>query len=1001
LRTTAAPPIVHESLRTSGRPLDDAARAFFEPRLGADLSEVRLHTDDQAAQGALDIHAKAFTHGQDIYFGHGFYQPGTQAGDKLLAHELTHTLQQENGASVQSTELVSHRDDPAEREAQSIADNFVRAGETDERTEARPSAGPPAIQQQATSAIQRDDDSPAGHPVKAGFGNRPHAVETPGFGNQPPAGGKAGFGTHPHAVKQFGVVAETGDDETLAEALAKTGFGKSGAAGVGTSSAPQVRSFDFRWTPAENIERLKHIWITDGQTAFNEFAHEYLQRMRNTGGPDLMDQFAEQFWNYIWNQIGGQITNDPNVQMMVGIGASVLAQQKRIKEEIEERKKFIASFEEEARKYTREALKKSQERVVGELKHYFGATWIRNYLFDSTDESRTLEDDRAARRGLGIAAAGLARRRNALIKANTVIRNMIRTWGHHPKDLGEIDRVEAAHREAIHAYEVFRLQVILRFPILEEISSPEIDPFRNEDDEPDDPQGEQLNMLAKMAHDEITEESIKFIINTVAEKLRNIRKSREDIEPGGDINIWRVPELVQATRERLGVARGTVEAELIDRKFTEENRPQNEPEDLLGKILLYGGLVLAPFTDFLSLVPYGIYEAGKVGIEISEHIKEYMTAKALHGTDFGAAAISAEDPSLFWLAGDIVNAGIAVINLAPLAGPAVRIFRRLAPLARLAREVKAGEEALITLNNSAKEAAGQELKLGLDKATEFADNVAKDAKAARTGETVGVTAEEARMLEEAEPAAAKAAAKQLDPLAAQPAPMTVGEQTARVEELLAKQRGLKGKIRQANSNQISAGKTIDAFEDSTSLTPRQSESLKKAKDSYDEARETETLLQGELEKVQAELTEVRRRVVQPTSWQEHESAVFQRQIADHPGMPVGEQITLDVTDLATNRTVEIKIDVAVLENGELNLVDAKFSAQTDLTQGAIGGVYTPNQSLVYRWISGGNKVTVVPKGANAANMGLKVGEPVKVSPKIEVHVNSPEGIRVRDFKDTI
>src|SRR6266496_3317996 len=102
LRTTAAPPIVHESLRTSGRPLDDAARAFFEPRLGADLSEVRLHTDDQAAQGALDIHAKAFTHGQDIYFGHGFYQPGTQAGDKLLAHELTHTLQQENGASVQS-----------------------------------------------------------------------------------------------------------------------------------------------------------------------------------------------------------------------------------------------------------------------------------------------------------------------------------------------------------------------------------------------------------------------------------------------------------------------------------------------------------------------------------------------------------------------------------------------------------------------------------------------------------------------------------------------------------------------------------------------------------------------------------------------------------------------------------------------------------------------------------------------------------------------------------
>ena len=87
--------------------------------------------------------------------------------------------------------------------------------------------------------------------------------------------------------------------------------------------------------------------------------------------------------------------------MMVGIGASILFAQKRIKEEVEERKKFIASFEEEARKYTREALKKSQERVIGELKHYFGASWIRDYLFDSTDDSKTLEDDRAARRGLG------------------------------------------------------------------------------------------------------------------------------------------------------------------------------------------------------------------------------------------------------------------------------------------------------------------------------------------------------------------------------------------------------------------------------------------------------------------------------------------------------------------------------------------------------------------------------------------------------------------------
>src|SRR5215813_9299433 len=138
--------------------------------------------------------------------------------------------------------------------------------------------------------------------------------------------------------------------------------------------------------------------------------------MQNTGGTDAMDKFADRFWDYIWKEIGGVITMDANNQMMVGIGATIVLAQKRIKAEEEEQRNFIASFEEEARKYTKEALKKSQQRVVGELRHYFGATWIRDYLLDSTDDddTRTLEDDKKARRGLGIAAAGLAKRRNAL-----------------------------------------------------------------------------------------------------------------------------------------------------------------------------------------------------------------------------------------------------------------------------------------------------------------------------------------------------------------------------------------------------------------------------------------------------------------------------------------------------------------------------------------------------------------------------------------------------------
>ena len=80
--------------RQGGRPLDAGARGFLEPRLGADLGGVRVHTDAAAARSAQQLAAQAFTVGSDIYFGSGRYQPGTQSGRRLLAHELVHVTQQ-------------------------------------------------------------------------------------------------------------------------------------------------------------------------------------------------------------------------------------------------------------------------------------------------------------------------------------------------------------------------------------------------------------------------------------------------------------------------------------------------------------------------------------------------------------------------------------------------------------------------------------------------------------------------------------------------------------------------------------------------------------------------------------------------------------------------------------------------------------------------------------------------------------------------------------------
>ncbi len=95
---TAVPPTVHEVLRTPGQSLDPAARALMEPRFGQDFSRVRVHVDSQAGASARDMGALAYTVGRDIVFAQGQFALHTASGQRLLAHELAHTVQQGAGA---------------------------------------------------------------------------------------------------------------------------------------------------------------------------------------------------------------------------------------------------------------------------------------------------------------------------------------------------------------------------------------------------------------------------------------------------------------------------------------------------------------------------------------------------------------------------------------------------------------------------------------------------------------------------------------------------------------------------------------------------------------------------------------------------------------------------------------------------------------------------------------------------------------------------------------
>lgn len=82
------------SLRGGGSRLDEDVRSFFEPRFGRDFSDVRVHTGGRADAVARAVNATAFTLGRDVVFRSGAYQPGTAGGRRLLAHELTHVVQQ-------------------------------------------------------------------------------------------------------------------------------------------------------------------------------------------------------------------------------------------------------------------------------------------------------------------------------------------------------------------------------------------------------------------------------------------------------------------------------------------------------------------------------------------------------------------------------------------------------------------------------------------------------------------------------------------------------------------------------------------------------------------------------------------------------------------------------------------------------------------------------------------------------------------------------------------
>ena len=192
---TDAPPAVGEALRSSGRPLGDGTRSFMESQFGYDFGSVRVHTDAKAAASARSVNALAYTVGSDIILGAGAPAQETSAGQKLLAHELTHVVQQSGGSGPQQLQRwsLSNCD-----KTQSVHVEKAFAQSSEDLSKAVSILAPPTTTfvKNALYLAFRDDSEATANKLRKDIGKLKQNIATTNVTCQP--------STHPDCKTDFG-----------------------------------------------------------------------------------------------------------------------------------------------------------------------------------------------------------------------------------------------------------------------------------------------------------------------------------------------------------------------------------------------------------------------------------------------------------------------------------------------------------------------------------------------------------------------------------------------------------------------------------------------------------------------------------------------------------------------------------------------------------------------------------------------------------------------------
>lgn len=567
-----------------GQPLDATTRQFFETRMGHDFSGTRIYTNDAASSAAASINARAFTHGNDVVFGRSHYQPTNPTGQRLLAHELTHVVQQSTSDLPESNRIMREPDAPNSTAQSSIMTESEAAS-------ARPREGAQSV---VFKGVELSDD-------------RDYMY-----------------------VELWNLI------------------GRLGLVGA------ELRMQVLNGAPTYILPSIGYSPVYGGPRPRSP-----LDAMRDARREEEQNRLLPRLIpiaNDVWLQVRGDAE-----QFLKDFESQAIANLRRTLEA------HKAQAKAEGIRYgiTEQQIERTEVEFSGEGQRSYHKV---------TETRYGMSADSPAAKSLQAAASVLLDRQREIERLQELQgrqmryvqplpfdRERIGAWVPTPESQETAGRIQ----EKEQTYDRLRDELSAEYPALAAFSERKAGIAGL--------QGLAAGPGAVMA---------ALIGEKIAEKLANIKKVQEELDKG-DLNIWRIPKIIDITKVHLGADTNPPKRRLVEDKLEDE-----EPgfwESIALFALNIGALLLAGPTGGLSLAV-----AAGVNLAVAAvHIDEYMLQSALTGTTFDKAqAISQDEPSLFWLAIEIIGAvadvGGAVRTISQL-NRARSMFQRMTPAVRSAR----------------------------------------------------------------------------------------------------------------------------------------------------------------------------------------------------------------------------------------------------------------------------------------------------------------------------